>query len=102
MPSTTKQELLALGTVRKISTTQFKTMYAKLSEHAIRKAYSMVRTYRALEANPNKRPTNARRTDLHGWEQTHIHHKTATKAISDAQKLIRTLTAKQQSKHAPP
>jgi len=102
MPITTKAVIASLGTTRKLKSRQFTALYSTLSEHAIRKAYSMVRVYRALEANPSWRPANVRRTDKHGWEQTRLHHKTASKAISDAKKYLRNLSLKQQRKQKPP
>ena len=103
MPVDTMRTLKNLGndTTKQIRGTKFTHLYKKLSLHAIKKAYSMIRVRRALESDPSWRPYNVRRTEKHGWEQTKLFGTSGMAAMRDAKKKRKLMQMEQNKSHRP-
>jgi hypothetical protein len=100
MPISTKTALLGLGNKVRMQPAQFACLYSKLSAHAIRKAYTMVRTRNLLLNDHKSKHPNTRGQAI--VEAARLHHKPAAKAIRDAKKKLRDLESKQRPQKGPP
>ena len=101
MPTATKQTLRSLGSKNhRLQPRAFTQLYKKLSEHTIRKLYSLVRTSINLRNNPEWRPANVRRT-VSNAAPTKLAGKVGSRVLGEAKKLRKQLQREHDKKGKP-